>query len=126
VIKRVVGVQTREEVEQCEPAAQKEPLFRSAELAAIESGYFLKPRRSLSLRLWKQIAKPRRARLAVSLRPQLSRVLRVEKCAHFQTQCFANQGRHGVSDDAKLVRARDREAKPIGKALDACRFTGSE
>src|SRR5205085_43022 len=51
---------------------------------------------------------------------------RIEKGAHFLTNRLADERRHGVADEAELMRARDREAEPIGEALHARGFARSE
>src|SRR6478736_6728072 len=109
-------MQTREEIEQREPAAQKNLLLGSAQLAAIESSDFLKSGRSLGLRLRNQIAKYRRGRLCVFPDPPLPRKVRSKKRAYFQTDCLTHKRWHGVSNDPELMRARHRKPKPIGKA----------
>lgn len=47
-----------------------------------------------------------------------------EKFADFQADGFRDERRDGVADDSELMRAGDRELKPVREALDAGGFAG--
>ena len=101
-------------------------LFARTELAAIKSSNRLKSHRGFGLRRRNQRDQPLAQRDAYAALLRVSHGVRFEKRPHLQTNRFTNKRRHGVADDAELVRARDRELKPIRKALDARGFSRRE